>query len=209
MSTPSRMTVIPRRAHSARNSAWRTSSPGARVQPSPYTATVGAVDKTRLRLKLINCVASSEATPERLRYRLYRWCGLISRARRIEPGFKVYYPGRVELGTNSYINRDCLIENSGGAWVRIGENCDIAMRVSLIAASHEIGGPARRAGSETKRDVVVGRGSWIGAGAIVLGGVTIGEGCIVAAGAVVTADCQPNGLYAGVPARRVRDLPAK
>jgi maltose O-acetyltransferase len=40
----------------------------------------------------------------------------------------------------------------------------------------------------------------------VLPGVTIGAGCAVAAGAVVTADCEPDGLYAGVPARRVRDL---
>jgi acetyltransferase-like isoleucine patch superfamily enzyme len=30
--------------------------------------------------------------------------------------------------------------------------------------------------------------------------------CVVAAGAVVTGDCEPDGLYAGVPARRVRDL---
>ncbi len=30
---------------------------------------------------------------------------------------------------------------------------------------------------------------------------------LVAAGAVVTRDCEPNGLYVGVPARRVRNLP--
>jgi maltose O-acetyltransferase len=40
----------------------------------------------------------------------------------------------------------------------------------------------------------------------VLPGVTVGDGCVIAAGAVVNADCQPDGLYAGVPARRVRDL---
>ena len=31
-------------------------------------------------------------------------------------------------------------------------------------------------------------------------------GCIVAAGSVVTADCESNGLYAGVPVRRLREL---
>ncbi|WP_372495087.1 acyltransferase [Nocardioides pinisoli] len=50
-------------------------------------------------------------------------------------------------------------------------------------------------------------GAWIGAAVTVLPGVTIGPGCVVAAGSVVTADCQANGLYAGVPARRIRDLP--
>ena len=37
-------------------------------------------------------------------------------------------------------------------------------------------------------------------------GVTVGDGCVLAAGAVVTGDCEPDGLYAGVPARRVKDL---
>ncbi|WP_408003863.1 LbetaH domain-containing protein [Puerhibacterium puerhi] len=39
-------------------------------------------------------------------------------------------------------------------------------------------------------------------------GVTIGRGCIIAAGSVVTSDCQPDGLYAGVPAARKKDLAA-
>jgi acetyltransferase-like isoleucine patch superfamily enzyme len=30
---------------------------------------------------------------------------------------------------------------------------------------------------------------------------------VVASGAVVTKDCLPHGLYGGVPARRLRDLP--
>jgi maltose O-acetyltransferase len=55
--------------------------------------------------------------------------------------------------------------------------------------------------------IAVGEGAWIGAGAIVLGGVRIGHGCVVGAGAVVTRDCAPNGLYVGVPASRQRDLP--
>lgn len=42
--------------------------------------------------------------------------------------------------------------------------------------------------------------------AMLLPGVTVGKGCVVAAGAVVAADCAPNGLYGGVPARRIKDL---
>lgn len=56
------------------------------------------------------------------------------------------------------------------------------------------------------RDVRIGMGTWIGAGAVVLPGVTIGPGCVVAAGAVVVRHCEPNGLYAGVPARRVKEI---
>jgi maltose O-acetyltransferase len=55
--------------------------------------------------------------------------------------------------------------------------------------------------------IAVEEGAWIGGGVIVLGGVRIGRGCVIGAGAVVTRDCEPNGLYVGVPARRQRDLP--
>jgi acetyltransferase-like isoleucine patch superfamily enzyme len=48
---------------------------------------------------------------------------------------------------------------------------------------------------------------WIGAGAIILGGVTIGRGAVVAAGAVVTRDVEPDTIVAGTPARKIRELP--
>jgi len=32
---------------------------------------------------------------------------------------------------------------------------------------------------------------------------------VIAAGAVVVHDCAPHGVYAGVPARRIRDLDAE
>jgi acetyltransferase-like isoleucine patch superfamily enzyme len=77
----------------------------------------------------------------------------------------------------------------------------------LCTSGHRIGSAERRAGVYVADPIAIGDGSWIGTRAVLLGGVTVGAGCMVAAGAVVVADCQPNGLYAGTPARRVRDLP--
>ncbi len=54
--------------------------------------------------------------------------------------------------------------------------------------------------------VRIGRGSWIGARAIILPGVTIGSRCLVAAGAVVAKDVPDDSLVAGNPARIVRSL---
>ena len=65
---------------------------------------------------------------------------------------------------------------------------------------------ARRCGDISFLPVSIGDGVWIGAGATVLAGVSIGDGCVIAAGAVVATDCEPNGLYGGIPARRIRDL---
>jgi acetyltransferase-like isoleucine patch superfamily enzyme len=50
----------------------------------------------------------------------------------------------------------------------------------------------------------IGRDVWIGANAVILGGVTIGEGAVVAAGAVVNQDVEPGAVVAGVPARKIR-----
>ncbi len=44
----------------------------------------------------------------------------------------------------------------------------------------------------------------IGTGAVILPGVTVGKGSIVGAGAVVTEDVPPFAVVAGVPARFLR-----
>ena len=53
---------------------------------------------------------------------------------------------------------------------------------------------------------VLRSGCWIGAGAIILGGVEVGECAVVGAGAVVTTSVQPRTVVAGVPARVVKTL---
>ncbi|MBT9292015.1 DapH/DapD/GlmU-related protein [Prosthecodimorpha staleyi] len=49
----------------------------------------------------------------------------------------------------------------------------------------------------------IGRGSFVGLNATVRDGIAIAPGCVIGAGAVVVADTEPDGIYAGVPARRL------
>jgi len=51
----------------------------------------------------------------------------------------------------------------------------------------------------------LGAYSWICARAAVNPGVNVGEGAILALGAVATKDLEPFGIYAGVPARKVKE----
>ena len=50
----------------------------------------------------------------------------------------------------------------------------------------------------------LGNDVWIGAGAMIRGGLKIGDGAIIGAGAVVTKGVPPYAIFAGVPARMVR-----
>ncbi|MCK6057232.1 acyltransferase [Micrococcus luteus] len=104
----------------------------------------------------------------------------------------------------SYLNRQVLIDAS--APVRIGAHVQFGPRSSIITSTHRIGDATMRGGDPEAQPVAVGDGCWIGAGAMILPGVIVAPGCIIAAGAVVTRDTEPNGIYAGTPARRVRDL---
>lgn len=44
---------------------------------------------------------------------------------------------------------------------------------------------------------------WIGANAIIVGGVRVAFGSVIGAGAIVTHDTEPCGIYAGVPAKLI------
>lgn len=148
----------------------------------------------------------------RWRRNIYRACGVELDDR---SGPLLWLPGcfiggdqvagqNLRVKTNTFINSGCMFYC--GAPISIGERCNLAMQVMFCTATHEIGEVSRRAGAPQFAPIVVGDGCWIGARATILPGVTIGEGCIIAAGALVHRDCAPNGLYAGVPAKRIRDL---
>jgi putative colanic acid biosynthesis acetyltransferase WcaF len=51
----------------------------------------------------------------------------------------------------------------------------------------------------------LGAHSWICARAAVNPGVNVGEGAILALGSIATKDLDPFGIYAGVPARKVKE----
>ena len=90
--------------------------------------------------------------------------------------------------------------------INVGENVYIGMGSTICCIGHELGSNKKRAGKQTYQTITIGDGCWLGANTTVLGGVTIGSGSVIAAGAVVACDVEPNCLYGGVPARKIRGL---
>jgi maltose O-acetyltransferase len=113
----------------------------------------------------------------------------------------------VSIGDFSFVSSGVVFD--ARAHIEVGTRVAIGPNAMLLTSTHEIGPSDHRAGGGYAKfaPIVVEDGCWIGAGAIILPGVTVGRGCIVGAGAVVTKDCEPDGLYTGVPATRKRNLP--
>ena len=56
-----------------------------------------------------------------------------------------------------------------------------------------------------EKDIVIEDDCWVGFGAQIMAGVTMRKGSILAAGGVLTHDTEPYGVYAGVPARKIKE----
>ena len=103
----------------------------------------------------------------------------------------------LNVATNFTVNYDS---------VSIGSDVQVGPRVSFETLGHNLVYVAGKGRGRTSAPIVVEDEVWIGAGAIILGGVTIGRAAVVAAGAVVTKDVPPYTLVGGVPARIIKTI---
>ena len=118
------------------------------------------------------------------------------------------YPGayflnieQIDIGNHVSIHQMCYFECIGG--LKIGSHVSISHGVSVITHEHDYlqsKVPIREA-PILLRPVVIEDDVWVGAGAKILGGVTLGKGTVVGAGAVVTRSVPANTIVAGVPAK--------
>lgn len=126
---------------------------------------------------------------------------------KILPGVWIDRFSGLQIGDEVSVATGVVITTAGG--VNIGDHCMIGYRAVLLSAHHVIPPgrkPMRYAGARFA-PLVVERDAWIGAGAVLLGGVTVGEGAVIGANALVNRDIPPFAVAAGVPARvlRMRD----
>lgn len=164
---------------------------------------------SRLATFLINTIAALDCVHDWQRLAIYRRYGMVtpddvfirSRCFFSQPDLS-----NIAIGGNTFLNQHIYIDSA--ATVTIGSNVAIAPHCKILTTTHYIGSSDRRVGDGcVKLPVVIGDGSWIGAGCTILPGVTIGKGCVIAAGSVVREDCEDNWLYGGVPARPIKRLP--
>ena len=111
--------------------------------------------------------------------------------------------GNVRNGSHTHIQSWCILNAFIGNIV-IGANCMIAAGCAFMPYQHsfaDIDRPMREQSLTSRGDVVIEDDVWLGLHVCVMDGVTIGRGTVVGAGAVVTKDVPPYAIAGGVPAR--------
>ena len=122
----------------------------------------------------------------------------------------------VKVGRYSYIGNDCFMVN-----VSVGSFCSIADRVVIGGATHPMQyvstSPVFHKGKNILKknfaqnpsvktpQTTIENDVWIGMGAYVKAGVTIHNGAVIGMGSVVTHDVPAYEIWAGNPARKIRD----
>jgi len=99
----------------------------------------------------------------------------------------------------------CLADNVdcyNVAPISIGAFATVSQDAYLCAATHDYNDPDFRLYS---LPINIGDHAWVCARAVVQPGVTMHEGSVLALGAIATRDLNPWTVYAGVPARALKN----
>jgi virginiamycin A acetyltransferase len=115
----------------------------------------------------------------------------------------VFSMQEVSVGNRAYIGRFCSI-----GFAEIGDEAMLADHVQILSGGREHGAANQvetmHSQSQSFLRVRIGRGAWIGAGAIVM--ADVGNGAIVGAGAVVTKPIPAHCIAVGVPAHVIKQV---
>lgn len=102
-------------------------------------------------------------------------------------------PEKISVGVGVVIGPKSTLGAFGG--ITLEDHVRISEAVLIETAGLDFRGPPPY--PHIAKPIVLGRGVWVGARAIILGGVSIGEGSIIGAGAVVSRSVPPHSVVVG------------
>lgn len=142
-----------------------------------------------------------------------------------------YGTDRIILGSNVRIDDFCVVSaGAGGIFIgqyvhvavyslligagkiTLSDFCNISSRVSIYSSSDDHTGstmtnptiPPKYTGVR-HADVFIGKHVVVFSGSIILPGVTLAEGAVVGALSLIKNNCETFSIYAGNPAKRIKD----
>jgi len=109
---------------------------------------------------------------------------------------------KIVIGNFCRINENVRLDN-----VKIGNHVMIGRESILLGKMHEfidITIPMEQNPPNETKPTIIEDDVWIGLRVIVMPGVRIRRGTIVGAAAVITKDTEEYGIYAGLPAKKIK-----
>ncbi|UXH43196.1 putative colanic acid biosynthesis acetyltransferase [Rossellomorea vietnamensis] len=141
-------------------------------------------------------------------HNMFKWRNFLLRmfGAEIEKGVKIRasakftYPWKVSIGEYSWVGDNVQLYSLDE--IKIGSNCVISQESYLCTGSHNIKDP--HFGLITK-PIIIMDGAWIASDVFVYPGVTVHEMGVVAARSTVLKNVPANQVYAGSPAKYVKN----
>lgn len=114
--------------------------------------------------------------------------------------------GSIKIGNGVAFNRGVHINAACGGRIWVGDHSLIGPGVVMRTANHQYSRTdiSIQNQGHTPADIIIEDDCWIGANAIILGGVHIGKGAVIGAASVVTKDIPSMAVAVGVPAKIIR-----
>lgn len=115
----------------------------------------------------------------------------------------------ISIGENVVVRPSTMIFADRHAEVIIEDNVMMGAGVHFYVNNHRfdrIDIPLIEQGYYPSERIVISKGAWIGANAIILPGVTVGENSVVGAGSIVTKSVPSFSVVVGSPARIVKSI---
>lgn len=110
----------------------------------------------------------------------------------------------IKIGERVFIGNGC--EFNCSTRILIGNDCLIASNTTFVDTGHATR-PEKNINQQEClfEEINIAEDVWIGTHCVILKGVTIGKGSIVGAGSIVNKSIPPKQVWAGVPARFIRN----
>lgn len=117
----------------------------------------------------------------------------------------------VTIGEGSVLSPNIIVSDDYKPLLKIGKRTAIGGNSAIICDSNPNNSllkdiPYIKEHLITTKEVIIEDDVWMGYNVVILPGVTIGKGSIIGAGSVVTKDVPPGCVYAGVPAKLIKEL---
>jgi acetyltransferase-like isoleucine patch superfamily enzyme len=199
----------------------------SRITPHPALTAVATTNLNSLFARLLFRIRRGHVRAL-IRTAILRFYGVKIGKRTLVPAVSITWPHQLQIGNNCVLEPDIFFKFDG-VWspgpsiiiqdgVFIGRGCEfnikkkitigqgsaLASGCKFIDHEHGVDGAVIDEAPGLEEEIEIGQNVLIGANAVILKGVVIGNGAVIGAGAIVTKSVPAFEIWAGVPAKQIK-----